>query len=209
MTNSHTLLSLFETCIAVVKIQENTDILQTYDVEWYDEGWKEYGCSRASKSLRVLESYPEIKKILLDTFTSFSSEILGLENKFEISTSWITKCEKGDNSPLHSHGNCFWSGICYYGEKYCTSSSLIFQHPLFDYIKNYGCSVDPKRKTRANKMIEIITPSKNTLILFPSYLKHGIQTHKSNFHRYSLAFNIVPIGEYGSHDNTYNTSWFI
>ena len=46
------------------------------------------------------------------------------------------------------------------------------------------------------------------LVLFPSYLNHKILEHKSEFPRYSLAFNIVPIGEYVDEDSTYNTSWF-
>ena len=51
-------------------------------------------------------------------------------------------------------------------------------------------------------------PHKNQLILFPSYLKHRICEQKSDKTRYSLAFNIVPIGGYGYGDSQYNTEWF-
>ena len=69
--------SIFGIPIALVKVEENTDILQFYD------GWKEahphkksINHTTVSKDLRILESYPEIKKILLDQFISFSYQVL-------------------------------------------------------------------------------------------------------------------------------------
>ena len=52
-----------------------------------------------------------------------------------------------------------------------------------------------------------ISPQHNLLLLFPSYLRHAIIKSKDDVVRDSLAFNIVPIGEYGSFDSTYNTGW--
>ena len=54
----------------------------------------------------------------------------------------------------------------------------------------------------------ILTPQKNMLLFFPSYIWHKILTNSSNTTRYSLAFNLIPIGQYGSGDSTYNTEWF-
>ena len=44
-------------------------------------------------------------------------------------------------------------------------------------------------------------------MFFPSHLKHYVTTHNNSKTRYSLAFNIVPIGLYGDRDSTYDTSW--
>ena len=52
-----------------------------------------------------------------------------------------------------------------------------------------------------------VYPIKNLLLLFPSYLSHRIGDYKGKTPRYSLAFNVVPIGEYGQSDSTYNTEW--
>jgi ectoine hydroxylase-related dioxygenase (phytanoyl-CoA dioxygenase family) len=37
-----------------------------------------------------------------------------------------------------------------------------------------------------------ITPEVGKMVLFPSFLKHGVQTNKSNQNRISLAFNLFP-----------------
>ena len=46
------------------------------------------------------------------------------------------------------------------------------------------------------------------LLFFPSYLWHTILNNHSDKPRYSLAFNLIPLGHYGSGDSTYNTEWF-
>ena len=207
-TNNFT--PLFSTPVATVQIQKNTDILQTCDATWEktyphtDEG--AWGFSPNNN--RVLEDYPEIKQILLYSFISFSEEILGICDKFDISASWLTKAEKGNSTPLHSHANSFWNGVYYYGENYDSSSPLVFEHPLVDYLKNYGCCVPPIKSTPFNNLEQKIIPVKNNLIFFPSYLKHKVPKHEGEFPRYSLSFNIIPVGQYGTYDSLYDTKWF-
>ena len=46
-----------------------------------------------------------------------------------------------------------------------------------------------------------LKPEKNKLIFFPSYLRHKIKIHKGDTVRYSLAFNIIPIGDVGYYDS--------
>jgi len=209
LTSPQEVGSIFGTPIGLVKIEQNTDILQSSNIDYktvsdiFIQGKPVSG----SKNMRILESYPEIKKILLDYFISFSDGVLGLNCKFEITTSWLTKCEKGESSDLHLHANSFWSGIYYYGENYCESSSLEFENPLVNHIRDYGFYVIPEKATQYNKLVERVIPSKNMLIMFPSYLKHRIVTHNSDIPRYSLAFNVVPIGHYGGEDSQYDTKW--
>jgi hypothetical protein len=47
-----------------------------------------------------------------------------------------------------------------------------------------------------------ITPKKNLMIIFPSYLFHKVNTHISNENRYSLAFNLFPKGNIGKNDSS-------
>ena len=202
--------TIFGIPLGFVQVEQNTDILQSSanNFELIDNNKSPSGKpSQVSKNMRILESFPEIKKILLDHFISFADGVLGLNCNFEITTSWLTKCEKGEESTLHLHGNSFWSGIYYYGENYCESSSLQFEHPLVNHIKNYGFFIESEKVTQYNKLKEIVTPRKNGLVLFPSYLKHQILKHDSDIPRYSLAFNIVPVGNYGGGDSQYDTKW--
>ena len=69
----------------------------------------------------------------------------------------MTKCEIGDSSQLHSHANSFWSGVYYYGEKYDESSSLAFENPLTNYIKDYGFRVHPEVLTQSESPVDFET----------------------------------------------------
>jgi len=206
---------IFYTSIGIVDVKENTDILQKYNGEWVrtkKEGAKGL-ISSMSRDNRVLESYPEIKKFLLNYFISLSSDILGLDQKFAISTSWLTKTEKSDETFLHNHRNSFWSGVYYYGEEYGEDSFLEFTNPLQERIKDNCFYMIPTKETKFSMMNADnpairVESKKNKLILFPSYIKHKIIHGNDNSLRYSLAFNIVPIGKYGLSDSTYDTSWF-
>ena len=46
--------------------------------------------------------------------------------------------------------------------------------------------------TRGGQDDLAITPEVGKMVLFPSFLKHGVQINKSNQNRISLAFNLFP-----------------
>ena len=89
----------------------------------------------------------------------------------------------------------------YFGDSYSQDSGHIqFKNPvnqLYDYYINDTKSIYTSRHWK-------IPPESKKLILFPSYLEHVIMENKEDVDRYSLAFNMFPIGKYGSTDSTYD-----
>ena len=192
---------LFATYLSMTVIDEDTSILNHNKHEFRLASEN----SKISKDGRILKKYPKVEKILLNKFKEFAKDVLSYDNEFAISTSWFTKVEKGQYSEYHRHKNSFYSGVYYYDEYDNNSACIEFDSPiqgLFDF-----CLM-PTELGLQNSPNWSIPPQKNTLLLFPSYLQHRIGTHKVDSSRYSLAFNIVPIGQYGQGDSTYNTSWF-
>jgi len=59
--------TIFGTPIGLITILENTDILQTYKGQW-NQNPNDIKSSWISEDIRVLESYPQIKKSLLRLF---------------------------------------------------------------------------------------------------------------------------------------------
>ena len=158
---------------------------------------------------RILEKYPRTKQILLNEFTSVAEEINQYaKRKYAITTSWITLCQKGDGSQLHNHKNSFWSGVYYFQEEYPEGTGgIMFDNPNADrYDFSYGM-VDIKRQNEINSMSCIFGPSPKLLILFPSYLRHQVLVHNNDKPRSSLAFNVVPLGQWGEHDSSYDQAW--
>ncbi len=146
----------------------------------------------ASEDLRVLDKHPRIKNIFLNKFKEIP---LNYDNDFRITTSWYTKLEKNLYSHFHNHKNSFWSGV-YYPQD--STGDIEFKSPLQTLT---SFLIVPSEYNQYNTGGMFVRPEKNMIVFFPSYLEHRIRCHKDEKPRYSLAFNIVPIGSYGMGDS--------
>ena len=153
---------------------------------------------------RVLEQFPKLKHMFTHISNRLIKEGLNYNNKLEISSSWFTKTHKGECSPMHDHKNCVFSAVYYYGDYDDKVANLIFKNPLVN-LTSYRLNVDKSNKFNTYD-IEI-TPQSGSLLIFPSYVSHKIDVHKSEIPRLSLAFNMVPAGQYGIGDSQADTSW--
>tara|TARA_B100000131_G_C17833095_1_gene498614 strand:- start:23 stop:643 length:621 start_codon:yes stop_codon:yes gene_type:complete len=153
---------------------------------------------------RVLEKYPNTKNILLKYIRS-SVKMMGYSSEVDVSTSWCTKVVKGDVGHLHRHKNSWFSALYYYGDYDENCGKFILTNPLND-LTSFMSHVSSVNEF--NRHSTTWLPRKNQLIIFPSYIQHGISEHLSDLIRYSLAINIVPVGTYGRADSTYDTSWY-
>ena len=195
------IVPLFSSCVTVIQLDEDIKEFKTSDEKFKNSEW---GSSSSSINKRVLEKYPKTKKILLDKFKKVALEDYKYENDFIITTSWFTKTLKDQSSLMHIHKNSFYSGVYYFDDYTDKSAPIIFHSPLHQF---YDFDIVPSNWNVQNSTIWKIKPQKNFLLIFPSYLQHSIEKSIENTTRYSLAFNIIPVGEYGSQDSTVNTEW--
>jgi uncharacterized protein (TIGR02466 family) len=155
--------------------------------------------SSASDNLYVLEDkrFKFLKDELMKEFYLFSRDQMKYSNKFEITTSWFTKAEKGQSSESHNHNNCMISGVLYLQtDKNC--GNINFQN--YD---NRRYNINIEEYNIFNGAEVDFPPEDGLLLLFPSEVWHKIEKNKSDTTRYSLAFNLVPTGliGYGNSDS--------
>mgnify|MGYP001373534439 CR=1 FL=1 len=195
------ILPVFSSNIVTCIIEKNTDVLKKETKFANNDYQKDNG----RDNYRVLEKYPKVKKTLLEKYKKFAREQLNYKENFQISTSWITKIETGGQCQQHCHKNSFYSGVYYFDEYEQNKGGTIeFQTPLMNLPDFY---LIPKEWNFLNSNVIEITPVKNLLVLFPSYLFHRVLLYHGTSMRRSLSFNIVPTGKYGSGDSSYDTSW--
>ena len=195
------IIPAFSSVIATDTIWENTNVLKKEKNFAYNNLQNNSG-----KNFKILEKYPKVKNILLNKFKKFSKEKLNYTENFAISTSWITILEKGDQSQQHCHKNSFYSGVYYFDEyEQGEGGKLEFQTPLINFPDFY---LIPEKWNSLNTRVIEITPVKNLLVLFPSYLLHRVLPYHGTSLRKSLAFNIIPIGDHGENDSFSNNQLF-
>ena len=198
-------LPLFSSPVLKLYVEENTDQLNEHIEKADFIRTSAFGANWAytSSDVRLLKKYPRIERILLNKFKRVAKENFYYKNDFVISTSWMSKTDPGGYSQMHMHKNSFYSGVYYFNEYDNDSSALEFETPLTAYA---DFQLIPTEFNMMNSNSWKIWPEKNLLVLFPSYLRHGVLHNKSNETRYSLAFNVVPIGKYGEGDSAYDLS---
>ena len=139
-----------------------------------------------------------LKNIILDKFNVLAKEVYKYDNEFVITTSWFTHMKDGQAINFHNHSNSMFSGVFYFTDN---NSSIKFQN----FNKNTSFNLIPKEFNVYNSTSLEVTPLKGTILLFPSEVYHYKSI--SNKDRKSLAFNIVPVGEYGARDNKVNVKY--
>jgi uncharacterized protein (TIGR02466 family) len=112
-------------------------------------------------------------------------------NEFQITTSWFTENEKNESSQWHNHNNCFLSGVLY------LQTSKDCGNIIFDDFSHNRNQLLVKEYNTLNCKQFACEPEDGLILFFPSELFHKVEENKSERTRYSLAFNVIPVGVVG------------
>ena len=174
------------------------DIKDDLDLKFKDEKFTpRYGKFQAGKgeNMNVLRKYENLNQEINKAVDETLEKILMLQNvNYRIFSSWLTKTEPGSFSDSHRHNNSWLSGVYY--PKGDSGFSI-----RFHYDNKTQFFTPPTEYNIYNSTDWVICPEDNHLILFFSQLRHEIMLNQSNKDRYSLAFNILPKGEFGAEDS--------
>jgi uncharacterized protein (TIGR02466 family) len=121
-------------------------------------------------------------------FVSYVKSI-PLKNNFKIANMWANVNKYKDYNLIHTHPDSVISGVYYLKiPKY--SGNLFFVNPACDGI-DYLWEYCIKEHTQQNSSRWNITVEESDLILFPSWLKHGVDPNLNKEEdRISISFNI-------------------
>ena len=177
-------ISIFETVVPIkpewISYAETTD----YERVQADNGFM-------TKSKYVLNDLPDCKKMIHEQFDAFMRQYFTVKKNinFGFQNSWINKHEYLDSTHDHSHVNSLFSGVLYLKTDN-QSGDISFKVPPYDNPVTKGFQLEFEEWNMHNSCDYSITPKVGSLLIFPSYLVHGVSENKSPFQRYSLAFNL-------------------
>jgi uncharacterized protein (TIGR02466 family) len=132
-------------------------------------------------------------KILHSLITDIQNKIniiskqINPELKMEIDICWININKKGDYNYDHYHPQSALSGVIYIQ----TTDESNIRFETDSLMKHYPFDIDSELFPSS---VEIF-PKVGRLIIFPSWLKHGVKQNTSNIERISISFNILQLKE--------------
>ena len=83
---------------------------------------------------------------------------------------------------------------CFLDSQLVLLCCIEIQNPLF---KLNPFIIDVQELTPFTSSSSLFYPQKNSFIMFPAWLEHGIPKWEKDEDRYSIAMNIHPVGQYG------------
>jgi uncharacterized protein (TIGR02466 family) len=152
-----------------------------------------------SDNLYIFEE-PELQSIkaaVQEALDLFAIEVMGIQQKLYVTQSWALTNNPTVSMHGHSHSNSLISGSLYYCDLPSPVANMIFdRHKTYQQLE-----VNPEREKQNiyNTPLNVLTPRKNTLFLFPSGIQHFVETNSSNQPRHSIAFNTFIRGKLGSY----------
>jgi uncharacterized protein (TIGR02466 family) len=145
------------------------------------QGWQ------SEQTLHEREEFQDLTSCV----TKFAKSILRFlrigPDAFEITGCWATVLAKGATHRVHSHPNNFLSGV-YYVRIQPGSDTINFHDP-----RSQTRVIRPPvvELTAENTDQVVVRVTNGTLLMFPSYLEHSVDTNVSTEERISISFNIM------------------
>tara|TARA_R110000744_G_scaffold275263_1_gene388195 strand:+ start:251 stop:838 length:588 start_codon:yes stop_codon:yes gene_type:complete len=168
--------------------------LERHILKWQSE---DKGIQKTNKngwhSLDNMHTKKEYEPLIEDLYTA--QKIIYEKENYELEpflgNMWANINPPGSYNVPHIHPNSLWSGV-YYIKTPKNCGSLTIEDP-----KSVGLMTSPKRKENSPgyslRQIKY-TPNAGTLIMFPSYLNHWVNTNESDDIRISVSFNFLQKG---------------
>ena len=104
-----------------------------------------------------------------------------LEYRYAVTSSWFTKTTKGKYAHEHDHNGSDISGV-YYLQTNGNDGNLVLTNPLRMLSNNFIMFMT----SRDQKVVL----EQGRLVLWPSYIKHRVETNTTDDDRVSISFNI-------------------
>jgi uncharacterized protein (TIGR02466 family) len=106
---------------------------------------------------------------------------------FRVTGCWANANARGASHPIHHHPNNFLSGV-YYVHVGRGGDTINFHDPR----PQAGIIRPPVTELSAQNTDQVVVPVKDgTLLLFPAYLEHSVDTNESADVRISVSFNLM------------------
>jgi uncharacterized protein (TIGR02466 family) len=105
----------------------------------------------------------------------------------KIDTVWMTRMTNHSYSHVHSHYPHSITGVYYYKTN-GNDGNIFFENPLI----NYAWTSNIGMKTILPDTIPV-SPEVGKMIMFPSWLRHGVETNLTDSERISISFNLTLI----------------
>ena len=184
------LVELFKHCLWQSKFE--CDLIRySYDVERNNESV--YKSNKGGFQSDFLDQSQEVLHPLINHIkeetAKYSKVAFNIDKQYSIGSMWLNINRNKDYNLVHTHPHCDFSGVYYISTpKDC--GMLSFENPYKDGMESHWVNYQKTEYNLYNSYTVNIVPVRHSLIIFPSYYKHGVDPNNSGEDRISISFNL-------------------
>ena len=142
---------------------------------------------QSSHDLHKLTEFEELAHRIKTTAASVLGFLKTDCRDLEITACWATVSAPGRGHASHAHPNSYLSGV-YYAQTQAGADTINFHDPR----SQMGVIRPPVTELiAANADQAVVKVSDGTLLFFPSWLQHSVDSNSSDRNRISVSFNLM------------------
>jgi len=209
----HKIIDIFPTPIYVTKRETELTSFEIADIKELGENKEKENYKNKNEILaekneeKISETYifdtklDSLKKFCEDHIDSYVNEVINPRNTeldFYITQSWLNIVHPGESHEIHIHPNSIISGIFYVS----TVEGDAVQFYDINANSKTIINIEPGESNFWNVSQQSLDITNNVLLLFPSWLGHGVKQNISKIsNRMSISFNVFVKGTIGEYYN--------
>lgn len=152
----------------------------------------------SQSNLHTLSAYKPLKDRIERACEKISRQ-LGYwdRKKLKIGTMWSIVNPAGSSNKAHIHPKCHWSGV-YYVSAPKNAGDIEFIDPRTAHLMNQPRFTPGEKRSKENWTKVRFTPKPGKMLIFPSWLYHGVEPNLSNLkgkdgERVIISFNLSQV----------------
>ncbi len=187
-------MSIFPTPVWKIELTSEAQITVNKNILEALEGIRPSGADlisskgwQSNHDLHTLDEFRVLVSYIGDSVRTILKFLKIGYDDFEITGCWANINPSGASQRMHSHPNNYLSGI-YYVQTQARADTINFHDPR----AQTGIIRPPVTELTADNPDQVVVKvDSGTLLVFPSYLQHSVESNNSDRERISISFNIM------------------
>ncbi len=149
----------------------------------------------------------DLKNIINNFIRRYVLKVFGIDHTVDITQSWSTVTNNGEEHPVHFHPNSYLSGVMFVKSS-DDSSPLLLHNNIklpsisLDLYDGKESNIPPNEFASVTASTFSVAPTEGSIVLFPSLTPHGVCKSRSKDERIIIAFNTFPRLPFGCERET-------
>jgi uncharacterized protein (TIGR02466 family) len=179
--------------------KDTTELVKYFDSCEMNEPQGGYGIISQDSYIIDNPACKELSDFIMEHMRAFATNVMRYDyEELQFAQSWLTYKKPGQFHKAHTHPNTLIASVFYYDHE-DGDASICFSQEAKAYNRSYlEPSLLPDYQQYSFSQEEIyFQPKKNNLIIFPSYVTHGVPPNETNKVRKALGVNALTKGKLG------------